>query len=229
MPSYHSREFSKQALNYTKHNIIQKVVVKNLIKNIHSKPKTVLDLGSGSGAVYAEITWKIEKFTAIDSATHMCSLHPINSKIDLINEDFETSTFKHHDIIISSSALQWAKNLDLLFQKIVTNCNEMAFAIFCDETFKTIYELTKLKSILPNKHELLKLLNSYFTFDYEVVNYKLNFKDNISKFRYIKNSGVSGGERKLNFKETKELIDNYPHNYLEFEVMFIWGKPKYFR
>jgi malonyl-CoA O-methyltransferase len=57
-----------------------------------------------------------------------------------------------------------------------------------------------------------------------VVYYRLKFEDNLSKFRYIKNSGVSGGERKLSFKDTKRLIENYPHKYLEFEVMFVWGK-----
>jgi len=221
---YHTNEFSKRAFLYTKHNIIQKKVVKKLIKNINSKPKKILDLGCGDGAVYKHIKWEIEEFTAVDYAQNMCSLHPTSPKIKLINKDFETIDFKHTNITISSSALQWAKNLDTLFQKIALNSDEIAFAIFCDGTFKTIYEVAKLKSFLPNSKDLINLLNNYFNFTYEITHYKLNFEDNISKFRYIKNSGVSGGERKLNFKETKNLIKNYPFNYLEFEVIFIWGK-----
>jgi malonyl-CoA O-methyltransferase len=54
----------------------------------------------------------------------------------------------------------------------------------------------------------------------------LEFEDNISKFRYIKKSGVSSGKRELGYKETKELIRNYPLNYLEFEVLFVWGKSR---
>ena len=220
---YHTNEFSKRAFSYTEHNIIQKKVVKKLVENINSKPKKILDLGCGNGAVYNHITWDIEKFTAVDNASNMCSMHPINPKIKLINEDFETLNFEHTNITISSSALQWAKNLDTLFQKIASNSDEIAFAIFCDGTFKTIYEIAKLKLFLPNSEDLIKLLNNYFDFKYEIVHYKLNFEDNISKFRYIKKSGVSGGKRKLNFKETKNLIKNYPYDYLEFEVMFIWG------
>jgi malonyl-CoA O-methyltransferase len=40
-------------------------------------------------------------------------------------------------------------------------------------------------------------------------------------FRYIKQSGVSGGERKLSYTQTKQLMENYPLKYLEFEVLFI--------
>ncbi len=226
MPSIQTNEFSKKAFSYTKHNVIQKKVVKKLIENIKSNPKRILDLGCGSGAVYEQIFWQIEEFTGIDSATNMCLLHTTNSKIKLINEDFETYEFNQADIIISSSAIQWAKNLDALFQKISKKTDKIAFSIFCDGTFKTIYEVANLKTFLPNKDELIKLLNRYFEFDYEIVNYKLDFEDNLSKFRYIKNSGVSTGVRKLNFKDTKKLISSYPHKYLEFEVMFIWGKTK---
>jgi len=40
-------------------------------------------------------------------------------------------------------------------------------------------------------------------------------------FRYIKKSGVSGGEKQLNYQQMKRLMENYPLNYLEFEVLFV--------
>jgi malonyl-CoA O-methyltransferase len=224
MPSYHTNEFSKQANSYDNYNIIQKQVVKKLVGNIHKKPKKILDLGCGSGAVYKEITWELEEFIGVDKASNMCKLHPTDNHIKLLNQDFETLKFEEFDLVISSSALQWARDLDSLFKTISHHTNEIAFAIFCDGTFKTIYQTAKLEPFLPNKHELLNLLENYFEFTHEVVDYRLEFKDNLSKFRYIKKSGVSGGERKLGFKETKALIENYPHKYLEFEVMFVWGR-----
>jgi len=224
--SYHTDEFSKRATSYKKHNIIQKKVVKKLIENIDSKPKNILDLGCGDGGVFKLLTWKIESFTGVDKAINMCKLHPTNKNIELFNQDFEKFDFKKYDLVISSSALQWTKDLDSLLQKISYSTKEIAFSIFCDGTFKTIYEVANLKPFLPNKDELLELLDKYFVFEKEIVNYKLDFEDNLSKFRYIKNSGVSGGERKLSFKDTKKLIENYPHGYLEFEVIFIWGKTK---
>jgi malonyl-CoA O-methyltransferase len=43
-------------------------------------------------------------------------------------------------------------------------------------------------------------------------------------FNYIKKSGVSGGEKQLTYKQTKQLMKNYPLNYLEFEVLFVKAK-----
>jgi malonyl-CoA O-methyltransferase len=40
-------------------------------------------------------------------------------------------------------------------------------------------------------------------------------------FQYIKRSGVSGGEKQLGFKEIKVLMNSYPLDYLEFEVLFV--------
>lgn len=229
MPSRHTDEFSKRAITYMQTNIIQKQVVKKLIKQIRSKPKKVLDLGCGNGAVYEQINWPIEHFTGVDKASNMCLLHPNTPSIKLINEDFESldfERFEHFDIIISSSALQWAHDLETLFQKIASKSDEIAFAVFCDGTFKTIYKTANLKPFLPNKNDLLACLDKYFTFEHEVMHYTLDFENNLSKFRYIKNSGVSGGERKLSYKDTKKLIAEYPHSYLEFEVIFVWGKSK---
>jgi malonyl-CoA O-methyltransferase len=44
--------------------------------------------------------------------------------------------------------------------------------------------------------------------------------------RYIKRSGVSGGKRQLSIKDIKRVVDRYPLNYLEFEVIFIEAKLK---
>ena len=42
-------------------------------------------------------------------------------------------------------------------------------------------------------------------------------------FRYIKKSGVSGARKVLSYKESKKLLNEYPVNYLEFEVVFIYS------
>jgi malonyl-CoA O-methyltransferase len=86
--------------------------------------------------------------------------------------------------------------------------------------------MTKLDNFLPSTSDLIKHLDKYFEFSHETLEYKLEFNDNISKFRYIKDSGVSGGKRQLNIKQMRSLISEYPHSYLEFEVLFVWGRVK---
>lgn len=208
--------------------MIQQQVVEKLVSEINKQPKSILDLGCGSGAVYKLFDWKIEKFVGVDKAPNMCILHPKEAYVTLLNEDFESLNFDtlgNFDLIISSSALQWANDIEALLQKLSAHTKEVAFAIFCDKTFKSIYEITGLPRFLPNSDILQQTLAKYFTFESEIVDYKLSFEDNLSKFRYIKKSGVSGGMKQLSYQQTKSLIANYPHDYLEFEVLFVYGKP----
>jgi malonyl-CoA O-methyltransferase len=53
------------------------------------------------------------------------------------------------------------------------------------------------------------------------VRYRLAFDSVREMFRYIKRSGVSGNRNLLKYKEMKSLMQNYPLDYLEFEVVFI--------
>ena len=223
------KEFSKNASSYNEYNIIQKEVAKKVVSLVENSPKKVLDLGCGSGEIYKLIDWDIDEFIAVDISYEMCKLHPKNSKINVINANYEDDNLfkklkqKKFDIVISSSSLQWCSNLDDIVKKISLLSNNCVVSIFCDKTFKTIYELSTLKSFLPSSDKVLESFKKYFTVDYSIENYKLFFPDNISKFRYIKKSGVSGGKRRLGFKQTKDLIKNYPLDYLEFEVIFIKG------
>ena len=42
-------------------------------------------------------------------------------------------------------------------------------------------------------------------------------------FKYIKGSGVSGSRKVLDYKQSKRLFREYPLDYLEFEVVFIYS------
>jgi malonyl-CoA O-methyltransferase len=224
----HTNEFSKRAKSYKEHNIIQKDVAKRLVSKITSKPKSILDLGCGSGAVYGEIDWKVDRFVGIDKASNMCLLHPKGQNIKIIEGDFEDiEIYKNlgkFDLTIASSSLQWAKDLNIVVDAISKISKNIAFAVFTDNTFKTIYEMSGLEKFLPSSDEVVNSVQRYYDIESETVKYNLHFKDNISKFRYIKNSGVSGGVRKLGYIETKKLIENYPLEYLEFEVVYIRSK-----
>jgi len=231
MLAKHIKEFSKNAHSYDEHTSLQREIAQYLVSHITSQPKKILDLGCGSGAIFKTIGWEIEHFTGVDNARAMCELHPQSETIDVICENFETSAFfqklnSPYDLIISSSALQWANDIEALISKIATLCKEGAFAIFTDKTFQTIYTMSGQSTFLPNALSLIEVFERSFTCRFEIKTFQLCFEDNIAKFRYIKKSGVSGGEKRLSVAQTKALIQNYPHTYLEFEVLFIWGTSK---
>lgn len=231
MIAKHIKEFSKNADSYDDYTSLQRDVAHYLVSHIDSHPQKILDLGCGSGAVFKNITWEIEHFTGVDNALKMCELHPTCKEVEIICEDFEEpSLFEKlnppYDLLISSSALQWARDLEALIAKMSFTCKEGAFAIFTDKTFETIYTMSGRSTFLPNATALMKLFENSFTCKHEIKTFRLFFEDNLSKFRYIKKSGVSGGEKRLSVTQTKALIQNYPHDYLEFEVLFVWGVSK---
>lgn len=227
----HIKEFSRHAHSYDTHTSVQKEVAKYLVASITSQPKRILDLGCGSGEVYKNIDWKIEHFVGVDSSQEMSAKHPTCKDVCIINEDFESSKLAlklqpPYDLLISSSALQWSQDIEKMIQFASFTCKEGAFAIFTDKTFETIYTLSGLEVFLPNAPSLLEIFKKYFTCKHEIKTFKLFFEDNLSAFRYIKQSGVSGGKKRLSVSQTKSLIKSYPHTFLEFEVLFIWGTPK---
>jgi len=224
----HIKEFSRHANSYDSHTCVQKEVAKYLVSHVFSKPKSILDLGCGSGEVYKNINWKIEHFVGVDSSKEMSQKHPTCKDVCIINEDFESPHLGQklhppYDLLISSSALQWSKDIEKMVKWSSLTSKEGAFAIFTDKTFETIYSLSGLEVFLPNASTLITLFEKHFTCKSEIKTFKLPFQDNLSAFRYIKQCGVSGGKKRLSVFQTKSLIKNYPLSYLEFEVLFIWG------
>jgi malonyl-CoA O-methyltransferase len=222
------QEFSRYAGEYKKYNKIQELVADRVLQRlIPQNPKSMLDIGCGSGAIFQRVDWEVASFTGIDFSHNMLEGHPLSEKTQLIcgdfNDDtlFETLKEQRFECIVSSSALQWAKDFDRLFKNLVSLNAPLNLALFTSNTFKTLYQLTGLSPVIGSQEAILAAAGKYCKIDYEIVHYKLAFDSNIELFRYIKRSGVSGGRGILDFKRTKELIRQYPLDYLEFEVIFI--------
>jgi len=225
-----SSEFSKYATHYGSHNVIQDKVASKLLSLVKSKPKRILDLGCGSGAICKKIDWDYKRFTGVDFAPGMLELHPKSKKIESIYGDFNDDTLfenlltYRYDYILSASALQWSQDLENSFKHIRALDTPIALAIFTANTFKTLNETASLPPMLRNADDIDRLQKKYFKADFEVVNYKLEFDSVRDMFRYIKQSGVSGSRKALDYKQTKKLMREYPLNYLEFEVAFIHSR-----
>ena len=222
-----SKEFSKHAGDYESRNFIQNLVVSKLLSLVKGKPKKILDLGCGSGAVCKKIPWEYERFCGVDFAQGMLELHPKSQNIELISGDFNDSKLfeelrkETYDYIFSTSALQWAESLEDVFRRISSLKTPVALAIFTSNTFKTLNKTASLDSMLNPKEEIERLQKKYFGAKFEIVEYRLEFENTREMFRYIKRSGVSGSRNLLSVTQMKQLMRDYPLSYLEFEVVFI--------
>ncbi len=225
------KEFSRFANQYDNYNIIQNEVAKTLVEQLSSKSySTIVDIGSGSGAVYQNIEkYKIQyqAFIALDSVQNMLDIHPSHKKITKICADFNLidtfNLFSIHKsgVLLSSSALQWSSSLSMTLNALSQKSLYAHFALFTSATFKTLHQVAQIKSPIYSVHSIKETMNQYYNCSYEVKNYTLSFSSVREMFHYIKRSGVSGGNKQLSYKQMKHIMKVYPLDYLEFEVLFV--------
>lgn len=228
---YAIEEFSRFAHSYNTYNIIQTDVAKELTDRVKKQAyKTIVDVGCGSGTVYRNIQTKqimFDTFVALDASEEMLSLHPKSKNVKVLHADFNQSfgyeEGKEDVLVLSSSALQWSKDLDRMFSQLSQIGKKAYFAIFTANTFSTLHQTAQIKSPIYPEDILKKSINKYYEAKYETKKYQLAFSSTREMFTYIKKSGVSGGEKQLNYKQMKRLMQEYPLNYLEFEVLFVEG------
>ena len=225
------QEFSRYAHEYDTYNVIQSEVAASLVAQLPSRHfTTVMDMGCGSGEIYKNVVKKnlsFDHFIALDSSKEMLDIHPSETKIEKLCADFnmpetfEMFSLNEESLFISSSALQWSKDLDFTLSKIAKRVTAAYFTFFTSNTFKTLHRTAGITSPIYSAKSLQSTIEKYFNATFELKEYKLHFNSVREMFNYIKKSGVSGGEKQLSYKQTKELMQNYPLDYLEFEVLFV--------
>ena len=229
------KEFSRFAHQYDEHNEIQAKVAKKLVEKLPKKHySSILDMGSGSGEVCKNMMDQdihFDQFTAFDSAENMLSLHPQAKNIHKICGNFNAEGFtapleqNNYDLILSSSALQWSENLDFTLSRMVALSKTLYASIFTSNTFKTLHKTANIDSPIYSAEEVERSIRKYYPqAHFSLHGYTLYFDSTREMFRYIKKSGVSSGEKKLSFKETKRVMEKYPLDHLEFEVLFVEAK-----
>jgi len=228
------KEFSRFAKAYDRYNIIQSEVAQTLVSKVPKKHYgTIIDIGAGSGNVYRNLlSQKIsfERFVALDSSSEMLCIHPDGSFVEKVCADFncdealDISGKEEETLLLSSSSLQWSTDPEAVFAWLSRLSSLAYFAIFTSNTFKTLHQCAGISSPIHNTDLLKAAIEKHYDATYEICQYKLHFDSVYDMFRYIKKSGVSGGEKKLGYKETKALMKNYPLDYLEFEVLFVEAK-----
>jgi malonyl-CoA O-methyltransferase len=232
-----TEEFSRFAHQYDQHNIIQAKVAKILVDKLSLKSyNRVLDIGCGSGEVFKNLKDRkihFNELIAFDSSSPMLEIHPTEEHVIKICADFNNKNFLktlaslHYDLLISSSALQWSSDLDFTLEKLSLLSKRFHAAIFTSGTFRTLHNAAHISSPIYSAQTVQKhILKHYADVSFELHHFTLSFESTREMFKYIKKSGVSSGEKKLSYRETRQLMETYPLDHLEFEVLFVEAENK---
>ena len=125
--------------------------------------------------------------------------------------------FKEFPLLLNMTDIASGKSILEIEEQIDTKTQSIKWEKKKESLNKT--NKGKVELLLQFVEEYSK--NTIDNLEYKIESYKLHFDDKLSIFRYIKESGVSGGVKRLKFLETKELIKNYPLEFLEFEVIYL--------
>jgi ubiquinone/menaquinone biosynthesis C-methylase UbiE len=219
------KQFSKSSNSYEKSAFIQKKIARELVKKIDKQFSSIVDFGSGNGFVYKNISWKLEHFLAIDISENMLKNHPVSDEVSILKGDFDDDELwknldlSNFDAITSSSAFQWSKDICKIFQRFNKDKKPLYLAIFTDRTFSNIHEILKIKSPIFSKKEILNCAENLF---FEVKRFEIKNLTPKSSLKYIKESGVSGGDRGASNSALKEFLKSRERIDLSLEVIFLW-------
>ena len=223
------KEFTRFAENYQHLSNIQQEIAKELISKVDKTTKNILDIGCGNGNIYNQINWSLSSFYGIDISKEMCKLHPKKDNIIIKEANFDDIKIynsyknKNIDLIISSSALQWSKNIENILQILPSISNNISFSIFTNNSLNELLNELNLKSFLPEVSHIISLIKKDYDIKTYTKTYKQDFKTTKDLLSFIKKSGISGGVKRVNISDIKRVVQENKIKVASFEVLFING------
>lgn len=226
-----AHNFKKAHATYDQSALVQHQMCQHLITLIQTRlpdasPKSILEIGCGVGnltKLYHPL-WQIDEL-------YLNDLYDVHSDIDrakLIIGDIEHIELPRVDMALSSSALQWMKDLPTLCHRIhhaLSDASTFAFATFGQDN---LHEMKTLTGIGLDYHSLDDIIQMLSKAGFDVIHteqtpYTLYFDQPKQILRHIKETGVSVGS----VGWTKSSLAQFYENYRKKFAIFNDGKWRY--
>lgn len=197
--------FDKAADSYDAHCHAQQqagIKLAHMLKSLQPTAKQILDLGCGTGITteFLASQYSYNGFHALDIAPALLSkAHARLRSFDIktYTMDFDHLSLPHHafDIIYSNMALQWSKNLPVLFanaQSLLAENGKLAFSLPLTGTFQELQTHCAINA-LPNYQQIINLLTDcgYSLLTHATENIILRFTHPMQALKSIKHIGAN--------------------------------------
>ncbi len=208
--------FKKNLKTYKDNSVIQNKMADKLISMISNNPKSILELGCGTGVLTEKLINKYHftKYNASDIVFECESyIRKISDKINFIPSDIEEFEFKEkYDLIISNATFQWIENLEPFIEKLkkqLTPNGELIFSTFGEDNLK---EITDITNVGLNYYSLENLKNIFNPFEIKEEKLTLEFNSAKDVLKHLKLTGVNSIKSK---HWTKSDLINFENKYKE--------------
>jgi len=220
--------FNTASLSYDSVSTIQKQSGEFLVGKLENfkdfSPKTILDLGTGTGYIpelllknYPNSTYYLN-----DIAFEMLKKCKVKfsgyANMHYLHGDMQNLSSNTFDLVISNLALQWVNNLWTTLEMFHSRSSQIfGFSTLLDGTFiewkKLInqYQNIKLHNY-PSARELVqfcKKLNRNDAFDYWIVDIPLSFDNPFTFMRYLKALGALASHHPMDVHNLRALLKEH--------------------
>jgi malonyl-CoA O-methyltransferase len=157
----------------------------------------------------------------------MLQKHNTGDEVETICDSFDSEELwknlqsRDIDLLFSSSAFQWSRDLKALFQRLYELNRGFSIALFSSETFKELHEQFGISSPLYSSSEIETFTEIFRSVDVSSREYSLQFNSSRELLQYIRNSGVSGGLNRVPIEVLRNFIREDRLKKLSFKVVFI--------
>lgn len=218
--------FNKASKSYDDVAWIQKdaaeFLVDKLLKYQNFIPRTVLDVGTGTGYIPELLLEKFPKSSFYLNDIALAMLEVCKAKfaktqnIYYLPGDMLELDADFYDCVISNLALQWSTDLQYAINFLHSqSSNIFAFSTLLDGTFEewhniiSEYQSTKILDY-PKAEELISLCNKLKRngqdFEFWLMDFPLSFKNPVSFMRYLKSLGASAPGNLIHLSNLKKLL-----------------------
>lgn len=220
--------FNKASKSYDNVATVQKYtaefLVDKILMNQNFIPKTILDLGSGTGYIPEILLKKFptSSFYLNDIANEM--LEVCKSKfakfrnIYYLPGDMLDLNNNFYDYVVSNLALQWTPDLQYTIKFLHDkSCNTFAFSTLLAGTFEEWNDIIKRYQSIkildyPKAEELIILCNKIKrqdqTFEFWLMDYPLSFDNPRAFMHYLNLLGASTSNNLVHLSHLKKLLKN---------------------